>query len=58
MEVLITYSKPNSIDMLSNFKRVTLKKYCLNYEKANPEWYFKTEDEYDFSIVGYKESYH
>lgn len=48
MEVLITYSKPNSIDMLSNFKRVTIKKYCLDIMKNNPEWYFKTEDEYDF----------
>ena len=55
MKILITYSKPETTDMLSGFKKVTLREYCLNIMKNNPEWYFKTEDEYDFlALAGIK----
>lgn len=48
LNVLITYSKPDTVDMLGGFKKMTLREYCLNVMKNHPEWYFKTEDEYDF----------
>lgn len=55
MDILITYSKPESVDMLTKVKRVTLKDYCDKIMHKHPEWYFKTEDEYDFlALLGIK----
>lgn len=55
LNVLITYSKPETVDMLGGFKKMTLREYCLNVMKDHPEWYFKTEDEYDFlALIGIK----
>ena len=55
LNVLITYSKPETVDMLGGFKKMTLREYCLNVMKKHPEWYFKTEDEYDFlALIRYK----
>ena len=55
MDIFITHSKSNSIDMLGNVKKVKFKDYYNDIMKQDPKWYFKTEDEYDFlSLLGIK----
>ena len=53
-EVFVTFSKSNSIDTYTEFKKVKLSYYLENMIK-DIRWYFKTEDCYDFlNIIGVK----
>lgn len=53
-EVYITFSKSNSIDTNTVFKKVKLSYYLKKMIK-DIRWYFKTEDCYDFlNIIGIK----
>lgn len=53
-EVYVTFSKSNSIDTNTVFKKMKLS-YYLNKMMKDKRWYFKTEDCYDFlNIVGIK----
>jgi len=53
-DIYISHSSSNGIDMDGDIKKTTLNAFCkiMNDE---PDWYFKTEDEYDFlNIIGIK----
>lgn len=54
--IYISYSKSNSVDMVTPIKKIKLIDYCNTLMK-DKNWYFKTEDEYDFlNIIGIKKN--
>jgi hypothetical protein len=54
VEVYVSQSNSYSTDMDGNIKKMTLNNFCETMNNDN-DWYFKTEDEYDFlNIIGIK----
>jgi hypothetical protein len=54
-KIFISYSPSNVVDMDTQHKKINLEEYIKNY-KNYKNWYFKTENEYDFlNEIGIKD---